>query len=379
MSNDLANQAEGGTISADSGARTGTPGKTTRSGALPAQLQLSRSGAGYAFYPDPAGAEASTPSAAPDPFGLHLAPHPDAQVQLEGEPIGDSAHIHEAAQRGISGSSGALPFLDTIQQSFGRHDVGAVQAHTDGTAATAATAMGATAYATGNSVAFAGAPDLHTAAHEAAHVVQQRAGVSFKGGVGAAGDQYEQHADAVADAVVAGRSAEGLLDQMAGGGGEAAVQKKEDGGGGAEGASAEGEAAAATESDAPDVFICFVPLAVLPSWLPSETFIDHAFLSFGDGWSAGFTALDGEPSSAARVHIPEPRSGDGRVTRHAARRKTDATSKKKTSAEIKQQIKTYAETVSPGRYNVITNNCGDWVKRAFDQAWLRPETPGHVY
>jgi hypothetical protein len=39
-------------------------------------------------------------------------------------------------------------------------------------------------YATGNHVAFKGAPNLHTAAHEAAHVVQQRGGVQLKGGVG---------------------------------------------------------------------------------------------------------------------------------------------------------------------------------------------------
>jgi hypothetical protein len=67
----------------------------------------------------------------------------------------------------------------------------------------------------GNDVAFGEAPDLHTAAHEAAHVVQQRGGVQLKGGVGKDGDHYEQHADAVADAVVAGRSAEGLLTQVA--------------------------------------------------------------------------------------------------------------------------------------------------------------------
>src|SRR5262249_8356100 len=36
-----------------------------------------------------------------------------------------------------------------------------------------------------------------------------------KGGVGAAGDAYERHADAVADRVVAGESAEDLLDQRA--------------------------------------------------------------------------------------------------------------------------------------------------------------------
>lgn len=35
-------------------------------------------------------------------------------------------------------------------------------------------ATGAEAFATGNHVAFASSPSLHTAAHEAAHVVQQR-------------------------------------------------------------------------------------------------------------------------------------------------------------------------------------------------------------
>ena len=71
------------------------------------------------------------------------------------------------------------------------------------------------------------APDLHTAAHEAAHVVQQRAGVQLKSIDGGASDPYEQHADAVADAVVAGRSAESLLDRTpAGSGGGIAVQRK---------------------------------------------------------------------------------------------------------------------------------------------------------
>src|SRR5690242_1810418 len=75
--------------------------------------------------------------------------------------------------------------------------------------------LGSTAYAKGNSIAFAGAPDLHTAAHEAAHVVQQRGGVQLKGGVGEAGDSYERHADAVADRVVQGAPAGDLLDQVA--------------------------------------------------------------------------------------------------------------------------------------------------------------------
>jgi hypothetical protein len=89
--------------------------------------------------------------------------------------------------------------------------------------------MGAQAFATGDKVAFGGAPDLHTAAHEAAHVVQQRDGVQLAGGVGRDGDEHERHADAVADRVVKGQSAEALLDAApgrGGGRGGAGVQRK---------------------------------------------------------------------------------------------------------------------------------------------------------
>jgi len=136
--------------------------------------------------------------------------------------------VRATAEEGVAGGGGSLPHLDAIQRSFGRHQIGDVQAHSGGAAATASRAMGADAYATGNRVAFANAPDLHTAAHEAAHVVQQRAGVNVKHGVGEAGDPYEKHADAVADKVVQGQSAEAILDEMVrgGGGGGTAVQHK---------------------------------------------------------------------------------------------------------------------------------------------------------
>ena len=118
---------------------------------------------------------------------------------------------HRLAAQGISGAASPLPHLDPIQRSFGSHDVSGIKAHIGGTAARASQGMGAEAYATGDHVAFRATPDLHTAAHEAAHVMQQRQGVQLKGGVGQAGDRYERQADAVADAVVAGQSAEPLL------------------------------------------------------------------------------------------------------------------------------------------------------------------------
>jgi hypothetical protein len=139
-----------------------------------------------------------------------------------------SARSHQIAASGVAGSGGTLPFVDKIQASFGSFDVSGISAHTGAAAASAAAGLGAKAYATGNDVAFAGAPDLHTAAHEAAHVVQQRAGVHLAGGIGAAGDAYENHADAVADKVVRGESAQALLSTMAGpsAGSSTAVQSK---------------------------------------------------------------------------------------------------------------------------------------------------------
>jgi uncharacterized protein DUF4157 len=135
---------------------------------------------------------------------------------LDGAPQVDASQaVHAAAEHGIAGSSSPLPYADQIQRAFGHHDVSNIQAHSDGAAETGAHAMGAQAFATGNHVAFAGTPDLHTAAHEAAHVVQQRGGVHLKGGVGVEDDSYERHADAVADRVVAGESAQELLDQHA--------------------------------------------------------------------------------------------------------------------------------------------------------------------
>lgn len=131
---------------------------------------------------------------------------------------GAGSAVHATAAQGIAGPAQSLPHLGAIQQSFGEHDVSGVQAHVGGEADAANAAMGSAGFATGNHVAFKGSPDLHTAAHEAAHVVQQRQGVALKGGVGAAGDAYERHADAVADQVVQGKSAESLLSSGPSGG-----------------------------------------------------------------------------------------------------------------------------------------------------------------
>ncbi len=177
--------------------------------------------------PQPADAPLPAPQApAREAQGGPLPPRQhrqQAQIQrLRAGPSADAGATQKAARHGLSGSSGPLPHLDRIQASFGRHEVGGVQAHLGRQASEGAQAMGAEAFASGNQVAFSRAPSLHTAAHEAAHVVQQRAGVQLAGGVGRPGDRYERHADAVADAVVAGQSSEALLDRMAGTGPTAA-------------------------------------------------------------------------------------------------------------------------------------------------------------
>jgi hypothetical protein len=181
------------------------------------------------------GAEVSpTPDRGAHPVQLRAVPgrsvdqlfgRPAVQRRVSG-PAPDGQDVHAAAARGIAGASTALPFADRIQAGFGSgYDVSSIQAHVGGPAGEAASAMGASAYATGNHVVFGGAPDLHTAAHEAAHVVQQRHGVQLYGGVGEAGDAHERHADAVADVVVAGASAAPLLDQYGGGAPRRAVQR----------------------------------------------------------------------------------------------------------------------------------------------------------
>lgn len=149
------------------------------------------------------------------------------QLDRDGHSGLDDAEVQAAATHGLSAPSGALPHFHAIQASFGPHDVSGVTAHVGGPAETASRAMGARAYATGDHVAFAAPPDLFLAAHEAAHVVQQRSGVHLSSAVGEAGDAYERHADAVAARVVAGESAADLLGPV-GGHANTAVQRDVD-------------------------------------------------------------------------------------------------------------------------------------------------------
>jgi hypothetical protein len=128
-----------------------------------------------------------------------------------------SSEVHSHADKATSGSTSSLPHKSTIQKSLPDHDLSFIGAHTDSNAKKSTEAMGAKAFARGNRVAFAESnPKLHTVAHEVAHSLQQQAGISIPSGVGSTGDTHERQADAVADAVVAGRDASSLLKSSGG-------------------------------------------------------------------------------------------------------------------------------------------------------------------
>jgi hypothetical protein len=167
--------------------------------------------------------ESPTASPAPAPPGAAASssPRPTLQMLFGGQLAATAApepEVHAAAARGTATPASKLPHADPIQRAFGRHDISGIQAHVGGDAAASARAMGARAYATGDHVVLGADADLHTVAHEATHVIQQRGGVQLSGGVGDVGDRYERHADEVADLVVQGRSAEAALDGFAGAG-----------------------------------------------------------------------------------------------------------------------------------------------------------------
>jgi hypothetical protein len=181
----------------------------------------------------PAPGRATLTSRLAPPREAPQAPATPVQRAETAAPSIDPFALHLAAEHGVAGASSPLPYHDDLRASFGRHGAAldGARAQIGGPAAGASETIGARAYATGDRVAFASAPDRALAAHEAAHIVQQRAGVSLSGGVGAAGDPYERHADEVAAAFARGESAEPILDRMPTGGGstvQRAVQRKEE-------------------------------------------------------------------------------------------------------------------------------------------------------
>lgn len=169
-----------------------TRSHSTRSGSVQGQASATR------------GAESRAASGGSLPRYLRDAQAPESAPDVQAAPL-----------RGTGANSAPLPHLPRIQSAFGAHDVSEVRANSDVAAGEDCRAFGARAYTRGNQVAFKGAADLRTAAHEAAHAVQQRHGAYPTDGMSVPGDAFERHADAVADAVVAGNTAEPLFDAFA--------------------------------------------------------------------------------------------------------------------------------------------------------------------
>lgn len=160
--------------------------------------------------------------------------------------VDESAPSSEAVQarasEGVAGGGGAVPFQAKMEDSFGTSFAG-VDSHVGGAAAESCEAMGAQAYATGNSVAFKKEPDEALVAHELTHVLQQRAGVQSKGD--GESPALEAEADAVGARVAAGGSVADIAAKYDGGAKAAAVQRKE----AAEPAPAAGAEAAGQEEE----------------------------------------------------------------------------------------------------------------------------------
>lgn len=161
-----------------------------------------------------------TPARDPSPVGktTRVAGHGpttatavQCKIESPGANRGDPAQLHAIAARGVEAATAELPHRHRIEELFGRPIT--ARAALGDEAKTACDALGAKAYARGDQVAFASpSPDLHLAAHEAAHTLQQRGGVQLADGLGRAGDHHEQIADEAADRVVHGRSAAELFD-----------------------------------------------------------------------------------------------------------------------------------------------------------------------
>jgi outer membrane protein OmpA-like peptidoglycan-associated protein len=113
-------------------------------------------------------------------------------------------------------SISSLPYREVIERSFGPgHDLSNVRCEIGGAAALKNALVGSSAFTRGEQISFRAEPTLDEAAHEAAHVVQQRQGSIPPGGFSRRGDRWEQHADKVAGRVTGGEPASDLVGAAA--------------------------------------------------------------------------------------------------------------------------------------------------------------------
>lgn len=125
------------------------------------------------------------------------------EIGLAGGPVSDRIAARIQSRRG-SGAALSTPIRSQMEGAFGT-SLADVRLHTDGEAQSLNRKLSAKAFTTGNDIYFgtgASPRDTNLVAHELTHVVQQR-GMSSGGQltVGAAGDRYEQEAEAVASTI----------------------------------------------------------------------------------------------------------------------------------------------------------------------------------
>jgi len=136
-----------------------------------------------------------------------------ASVEEGGAPTGPVEGAEapaDVAEQGFQGTPRALPHKDLVENRLGV-SLDGIQAFTDDKAAASNSKLGAAAYAAGSNIAFSNSnPDPSLVAHEATHVLQQRAGVIGGGGNGVE-TGGEAAAERVEAAVAGGGSAAGAL------------------------------------------------------------------------------------------------------------------------------------------------------------------------
>jgi len=216
-------------------ARTATTGKGHRVRTLHSNGQSDRDeqpGASVAGVGSP-GKQTLTQGVPPAATAIPATGYPPLVQRRAGGGAPTDASVPQTAAQGL-GAGSPLPDRARMEAMFGA-DFGDVRVHTGDQAAAASRAIGAEAYTMGNDIVLGGgggAASQQLLAHELTHVVQQRAGAGPAGGVGKAGDHWEQEADGAAAAVSAGRPAAlpyGPGAQLGGAVQRVAVQRYESG------------------------------------------------------------------------------------------------------------------------------------------------------
>ena len=130
------------------------------------------------------------------------------------------------------------------------------------------------------------------------------------------------------------------------------------------------------------VKVCVRPLGIFPSWLPWwASPANHAYIKMG-GWTAGFQddsivhSPDLGPNHRGRKCWLSKKADKGKLP-------DGTTCKCATDAQIEKCVKDFAAKGAVkfgyGKYNVVTNNCGDWVINTKKRCCLKGKVPYHTY